>query len=61
MKKKLTLSKNRKVAGVLGGIGEYFDVDPTVIRLAFIVLAVCTALVPAIIGYFIASAIIPNA
>ena len=26
---------NRKLCGVCGGLGEYFNVDPTIIRLAF--------------------------
>lgn len=32
--------KNRKVAGVCGGLAEYLNTDPTVIRVLFIVLAV---------------------
>lgn len=32
---------DRKVAGVCGGLAEYFNVDPTLIRVLFIVLAVC--------------------
>ena len=32
--------KNRKVAGVCGGLADYFTVDPTLIRVLFIVLAV---------------------
>lgn len=31
---------NRVIAGVAGGLGEYFDVDPTLIRLIFIMLTV---------------------
>ena len=30
---------DRKVAGVSGGLGRHFDVDPTIIRVAFVVLA----------------------
>ena len=33
---------NQVIAGVCGGIGEYFDVDPTVIRVIFIILAFAT-------------------
>lgn len=33
-------STNKVVAGVAGGLGEYFDVDPTIIRIAFILLSV---------------------
>ena len=32
--------KNRKIAGVSAGLAEYLSVDPTVIRVLFIVLAV---------------------
>ncbi len=39
MDKRLTLSQNDKmIGGVCGGIGEYFKVDPTVIRILFILL-----------------------
>jgi phage shock protein C len=33
---------NRKVAGVLGGVGEYAVVDPTALRVLFLLLAVVT-------------------
>lgn len=61
MKKRLYKSKDDKIfAGVLGGIGEYFDVDPTILRLLYILIAVMTALFPAIIGYVIAALVVPN-
>lgn len=37
MQKKLTKSADRKLFGVCGGLAEYFDVDPTLVRVAFIV------------------------
>lgn len=38
--KKLYLSDtNRKIGGVCGGIGEYFEVDPTLVRIIFIMIA----------------------
>ncbi len=41
--KKLYLSEtNRKIGGVCGGIAEYFGKDPTLVRLAFILLIVLT-------------------
>lgn len=44
MNKKLYRSENNKmVAGVCGGIGEYFNVDPTLIRLAWAILSIPTA------------------
>lgn len=60
--RKLYLSDtDRKIAGVCGGLGEYFDMDPTIIRLAFIFLALVTVVVPVVIGYIIAAVIIPRA
>jgi phage shock protein C len=32
---------DRKLAGVCGGLGEYFNVDVTLVRILFVVLAVC--------------------
>lgn len=61
MKKRLYKSKDDKIfAGVLGGIGEYFDIDPTILRLLYILIAVMTALFPAIIGYIIAALVVPQ-
>ena len=42
MKKRLYRSEhNRKLSGVCGGIAEYFDIDPTIVRLAAVFLC-CT-------------------
>lgn len=39
MQKKLYRSNtDRKLCGVCGGLAEYFDIDPTIIRLIFIFL-----------------------
>ena len=37
MKKLRRSRKNRVVCGVMGGIAEYFDVDPTTVRVLFII------------------------
>lgn len=44
MKKLYRSSKNRLIAGVCGGLAEYLELDPTVLRLIFIVLSVLGAL-----------------
>lgn len=38
MNKKLYRSNDRKVFGVCGGLAEYFDIDPTIVRLIWILL-----------------------
>lgn len=53
-------SENKVVAGVIGGLGEYYDIDPTILRLGFIVLAIFTNLIPAVIGYIVAMLIVPK-
>jgi len=51
---------DKKLAGICGGIGEYMDADPTIVRLIIIVLAVVTGIIPMIIAYLIAWWIVPN-
>ncbi|MBO5093374.1 MAG: PspC domain-containing protein [Lachnospiraceae bacterium] len=49
----------RMICGVCGGIGEYFNVDPTLIRLAWALLTV-GSIGAGIVVYFIAAIIIPD-
>lgn len=61
MQKRLYKSSTNKVfAGVIGGVGEYFDIDPTLLRLAYLVLGIMTAVFPAFIAYLIACIIVPS-
>jgi phage shock protein PspC (stress-responsive transcriptional regulator) len=61
MVKKLYRSKtNRMVAGVLGGLGNYLNVDPTVLRLAYVFLMFLTMFFPLVIVYILAAIIIPE-
>jgi len=57
MKKLYRSKKNRLIAGVCGGIGEYLDVDPTLIRLLWVLLSLEGIGIP---GYIIAWIIIPE-
>lgn len=58
--KKLYRSKrNRKVCGVCGGIGEYFNIDPTIVRLGLVAL-MCINFGSALIAYFIAAVIMAD-
>jgi len=59
MKKKLYKSKSSKMlAGVCGGIAEYFNADPTLVRLAWILFCACGG--SGIIAYIIAAIVIPQ-
>lgn len=58
--KRLTRSRtNRMIGGVCGGIGEYLDVDPTIVRLLWVVLTLLSV-GAGIIAYLIAWLIIPQ-
>ncbi len=50
---------DRQLAGVCGGLGEYFGVDPTIVRLIFIVLALAGG--PGLLLYIILALVIPEA
>lgn len=51
---------DRKLAGVCGGLADYFDIDATIVRIIFIVLIIPTAFLTMPIGYLIATLLIPN-
>jgi len=58
MSKRLYRSnKERMLGGVCGGLGEYFDVDPTIVRLIAVVFALTGA---GVLAYIIAWIIIPE-
>ena len=61
MTKRLYKSDADKVwSGVIGGIGEYFDVDPVLLRVGWIIIAMFTGFVPGLIAYVIAAVIVPK-
>lgn len=60
MTKKLYRSTEHKViAGVLGGVAEYFDIDPVLPRLMFTLITFATGIFPAVIVYVIAWIVVP--
>jgi phage shock protein C len=61
MKKLYRSNTNKIFGGLLGGIGEYFDVDPVFIRLIFVVVLVLTAVAPGVVIYILALFIVPHA
>lgn len=59
MKKRLYKSSiDKKVCGVCGGIANYFDVDPTVIRLIWVIFTLVGG--SGLIAYIIAAIIMPD-
>jgi len=59
--KHLYRSKTNKVfGGILGGLGEHFDVDPALLRLIWLCVVVFTGIVPGLIIYLVAVFIVPH-
>ena len=62
VKKRLTKAlSDRTLFGICGGIAQYLDVDSTFIRVIYVVLSFCTAIIPSIILYLVLNFIIPEA
>lgn len=59
MEKRLYKSNDRMICGVCGGIAEYFNVDPTLVRLAAVVLTFMWF--SGLLAYIVAAVIIPEA
>ncbi len=59
MEKKLyRIEDGKKIAGVCGGIAEYFNVDPTLIRLLWVMLFFMAG--TGLLAYFVAALIMPS-
>ena len=52
--------KNRVLAGICGGVGEYFNVDPVLIRLIWVLVVIFTGFFPGVLAYIIAIFIVPE-
>ena len=59
MKKRLYKSNDKLICGVLGGIADYFDIDPTLVRILYAALSVFTAGFPGLTLYIICAFVIP--
>lgn len=58
MEKRLYKSQvNRKICGVCGGVGEYFNIDPTLVRVIWALFA-CTG--GGIVAYIICAIVMPE-
>jgi len=60
MKKLYRSEHDRWVLGILGGLGEYLEIDPTVLRLVWLLVVVFTGIVPGVVVYFAAALIVPR-
>jgi phage shock protein C len=60
VEKKLTRSTNKVLAGVCGGIAEYFEIDPTLVRVAYAALTIFSAGFPGVLLYIVMLILMPQ-
>ena len=54
----LTLSTDKKILGVVGGIAEYFNLDKALARIIAAILVIMSGIVPGVLVYLIIGAVI---
>jgi phage shock protein C len=58
--KRLTRSsKHKMIAGVCGGLAEYFELDPTLVRVAYVLISIVSAAFPGILAYIVLMFVLP--
>ncbi len=58
--KRLYRSKEKMIAGVLAGIADYLNMDPTIVRILYVVLSIASIGFPGLLAYIIMWIIIPE-
>ena len=51
---------DKKLCGVCGGLGEYFEIDPTLVRLLWVCVSLFSVCFPGLLAYLICAIIIPS-
>ena len=60
MKKLYRIEQGKVIAGVCGGIGEYANIDPNIIRLITVLLGIFSAGIGILIVYIVMACILPT-
>jgi phage shock protein C len=59
MKRLQRSRRDSQIFGVCGGLGDYLETDPTIVRLAWVVITLFTGLLPGVLAYLLAALIVP--
>lgn len=51
---------NKVISGVMGGLGEYFDIDPVLFRVIYTAFTIFTAFFPGILAYILMAIVMPR-
>ena len=53
-------AEDRQIAGVCGGIAEYLDLDPTMVRVGYVLLSILSVAFPGFLVYCVLWLIVPE-
>lgn len=59
-KQLVRVNQNRMLFGVASGVAQYFNVDPTIVRVLFVVFTLMTSVAPGIVAYLILLLLMPE-
>lgn len=51
---------NKVIAGIMGGLGEYFDIDPVLFRVIYLIFTIFSGVVPGVLAYLLMILIMPK-
>jgi phage shock protein C len=52
-------ARYKMIAGVCGGIAEYFDLDPTIVRIGYVLVSILSVAFPGILAYLVLMFVMP--
>ena len=52
-------ARYKMIAGVCGGLAEYFNLDPTLVRVAYVIISIISAAFPGILAYIVLMFVMP--
>ena len=52
-------SRHKMIAGVCGGLAEYFDLDPTIVRVGYVLISIISVAFPGILAYIVLMFVMP--
>lgn len=60
MKRLYKSDDNKIAAGVLGGVAEYYEIDPVIIRILAVCIAIFTGIIPFALIYLLSVLVVPK-
>lgn len=59
-KKLYRSNENKIIAGIMGGLGEYFDIDPVIFRVGYLAFSAFTGVMPGVLAYILMMLVVPK-